>query len=365
MAVCLGKSRYIFMTLAVACGGIHADARAEECLSSTDGIAVTCIGQVRQSGLDQLFNNDPAHGRLDSRLADQSWISQEWAAAPFALAAPTSNFSMKMSTVHLGTYADQKMLRRYEEAKALAPDGIILPKPVVGSRNNAFDVWSTLDSSSASLDPGQGVRGGVGADYRLNRNTLLGVSMDFRDGVGNTDVLAEQGRTVAAYFAVKPMSTITFDTTAQWGESAGAASGYGFAAQQNSVQARLRGNWNIERLRFTPTLAFSHGIEHLNASDGGTSTEQNAVTFTPKISRPFALSGGQTLEPFVQYQTELEVGSSDFGTGTTDDVTRSAGAGLTFVDPNAYTLSVTTGVEGINQEQPNLSSRFQLTVPLK
>jgi len=364
MAVCLTKLRVVCVTLAVACVG--SAAQAEDCVTSAEGIAVTCIGQVRQSsGLQHLFANDPARGRLDSRLAGQSWISNEWATAPFALVEPESSFSMKMSAGHLGAYTDQTMLKRYEEAKALAPDGMILPKPVVGPRNTAFDVWTTLDSSSANLNPDQGLRGGVGADYKLSRNTVLGVAMDFRDGVDNTDLVSEHGHTLAAYFAIRPTSALTFDTTAQWGESGGSVSGYGFAAQQNSLQARVRGNWNIDHLRFTPTLAFSQGVEHLNASDGSASTEQKAVTFTPKISRPFALGNGQTLEPFLQYQTELAVGSADYDTGSGDDITRSAGAGFTFVNPNAYTLSVTTGVEGINQEQPNLNSRFQVTVPLR
>ncbi len=364
MAVCY-RNVCVALTMLMIAGGAGSTANADDCLSSTDGIAVTCIGSARQSGLQQLFSNDPAYGRLDSRLAGQSWISNEWAAAPFALSPLDSNFSMKMSTGHLGTFTDQTMLRRFEEAKALAPDGMIMPKPTIGPRNNKFDVWTTLNASSANLAPDQSLRGGVGADYKFNRNTVVGVAMDFRDGVGNSDVLSEHGRTLATYFAYKPAPALTFDTTAQWGQSAGSVSGEGFGAEQNSVQARMRGNWNIDRLKFTPTIAFSHGTEHLNATDGNASATQSAVTVAPRVSRSFTLDGGQTLEPFLQYQTDIAVGSPDFDAGGGSDITRSAGAGVTFINPNAYSLSVTTGVEGINQEQPNVSSKLRVTVPLK
>lgn len=364
MAVCY-RNVCVALTMLMIAGGTVSDARSDDCLSSTDGIAVTCIGQSRQSGLQHLFSNDPAYGRLDSRLAGQSWIANEWAAAPFALSPLSSNFSMRMSTGHLGTFTDQTMLKRFEEAKALAPEGMILPKPTVGPRNNAFDVWSTLNSSSASLDPDHGLRGGVGADYKFNRNAVVGVAMDFRDGVGTSDGLSEHGRTLATYFAYKPVSSLTFDTTAQWGNSAGSMSGAGFGAEQNSLQARVRGNWNIDHLKFSPAIAFSHGSEHLSSSEGDATAKQSAVTVTPRVSRAFTLDGGQTLEPFLQYQTEIAVGSAEFDAGGGSDITRSAGAGVTFVNPNAYSLSVTTGVEGIAQEQPNVSSKLRITVPLK
>lgn len=364
MAVCKRGCYVVFAALAAASLSSLV-AHASDCTGATDGIAVTCIGQVRQSGLDQMFANDPAHGRLDSRLAGQSWISSEWASAPFAWTPSGSSLSMKTSAGHWGTLTDYRTMKRFEEAQALAPEGMILPKPVLGKRSMALDVWSTLDAASANLDPDRGIRGGVGADYKLNPNTVVGIAVDVRDGVGNTDTLSEQGHTLAAYFALRPLPALTFDTTAQWGESGGSAAGQAFGAEQNSLQARLRGNWSIEQLRFTPTLAFSHGIEHLDAAGDALSTEKNAVTFTPRISRPFALDDGKTIEPFLQYQTELAVGSTDLGIAGEDDLTRSAGAGLTFVNPNAYSLSVTTDVEGINQEEPNLRSHLQLTVPLK
>ena len=79
------------------------------------------------------------------------------------------------------------------------PGGLILPKPAAPAATG-FDVWSSLDRRGSEADPNRMLAGNVGADYKITRDTVLGVSVGMREqelAVTSTDV----DHSVAAYFA--------------------------------------------------------------------------------------------------------------------------------------------------------------------
>ena len=336
----------------------HADA----CSSSAAGISVTCVEQYRGSRLNDLIANDPAYGRADSRLNGTAWIGQDWSSVPFALSPADNDWKLRTSSVHWGSYANFTTAKKIEDAKALAPEGFQMPKLATPRANQRFQVWSAMDLNAIDDGAPDGMRGSVGADYRLSPRSVLGIMVDRRSTSASGVSLSEKDQTLATYFALKLNSKMTFDTTAQFGTSQGALSGEAFDAHQSLVQARLRGNWAYGRMQFAPTIALTHGIEHLGVEADGTSQQQSTMTFMPRISRPFKLDDGQTMEPFLQYKSEIPIGAMDLG----NEGLQSLGTGVTFAKPNEYTFSVTTDVQGIAaDEQTNVSSRFQFKVPLK
>ena len=75
--------------------------------------------------------------------------------------------------------------------------------------------------------------------------------------------------------------------------------------------------------------------------------EMSTFSFAPRINHSFALDGGKTIEPFVTYKRQFDLGVQGGEAGMAGLVTDLAGAGLTFTNPNEYSLSVTTDLEGL------------------
>jgi hypothetical protein len=95
--------------------------------------------------------------------------------------------------------------------------------------------------------------------------------------------------------------------------------------------------------------------------------EKSTIALTPRISRPIDLKGGTKLEPFLTLKSALDFGPTESEPGHEGvDTTRGIGGGLTFAKPNAYSLSVTTGIEHTtSSDQSNLNGRVELKLPLR
>jgi len=325
-----------------------------------DGGCSTCTFDERLSHLGEVIYDDPTRGRLESRLENRPWIGQDWASLPIAAKPVDQNFDMAASLQHLGNFEAQRTRQKLEEAKEHGADGLVLPKPVPTS-NVMLDVWSKVEVTGFESIDGEARRGTVGADYKIARNALLGVSAAIRDG---TTTLASDTR-LAAYFAIKPWSPVTLDANAQWGESQ-AITNPSLVTTQSAVTARLKGNFSFEGLRLAPALTVAHGVDEMDVISGRP-VEKSTIALTPRISRPIDLKGGTKLEPFLTLKSALDFGPTESEPGHEGvDTTRGIGGGLTFAKPNAYSLSVTTGIEHTtSSDQSNLNGRVELKLPLR
>ena len=102
------------------------------------------------------------------------------------------------------------------------------------------------------------------------------------------------------------------------------------------------------------------GNAEFAAANGG--AEKSAIILAPKINHSFALGDGKTIAPFVTYKREFDMSTGPEALNTPQ---RSAGAGVTYTDPDAYTFSVTTDVDAATAITPeSMSSKFQLSVPI-
>lgn len=328
---------------------------------ATDGDACsTCALEGRLTHLGDLIDDDPTRGRLEGRLEDKPWIGQNWATLPVAVKPADQNLDVSASLQHLGSYEARRTQQKIEEAKGLAPKGLAIPKPVVAAPT-MLDVWSKVEVTGLESASGETRRSTVGADYKLARGALVGVSAAVRD---ESSTLASDTR-LAAYFAVKPWSPVTFDAKAQWGESH-AVTNPGLVTTQNALTARLKGNFSYDGLRLAPALTVAHGVDEADAISGG-AVEKSTIALTPRVSRPIDLKDGTKLEPFLSLKSALDFGTAADGSGHEGvETTRGIGGGVTFAKPNAYSLSVTTGIEHTtSSDKSNVSGKLELKLPLR
>ena len=312
---------------------IVAPVRAEDCaLQGTDGGDAGCQMpadlnlDVLPPELPALFMHEPA---AEARVPD----TDTGAPLPFAINPAGTGVAARAS---LGTWRDynEKLLaKKLEDAKALAPRQLALPKPAPAP-GPAVDIWSSIDAQGFSPDNSvpaiegsvsRTMRTGAGADYKLSSNTTIGVVAEQASTLGGAGTEPQGDEKLAAYFAFKAAPVLSIDTRTQWEKT-----NAGFAA-------------------------------------GTAAIEKTSIIVAPRVNRQFALDGGKTIEPFLTIKHEMDLdgsapGAAKGGIANVD----SAGAGVTFAKPDAYSLSLTTDVEGVGGVDPAiLKSQLQLKLPLR
>ena len=313
------------------------------------------------SHLGDRFANDISLPRVDSRLADKPWLSQDVSESPALSGAAEASLKLQASTIDWSSFANRKLTRQIEEATRLAQQPLVLPK-APPRQSTGLDVWSSLDIQRSEAEGERAQRGAVGADYKLSRTMIVGAVAGFRD----EDLAAAGGgddQTIAAYFALRPDPRVSLHLRAEHGATAAAAAGDANDTQ-SVASARVTGGLDIGRLKFAPSLTVATGSEHATVAGREIRNDKASVEIAPRLSRPFAMEKGRRLEPFVAVKGRVEVDSGPASSGR--ETTRGIAGGVTLVQPNAYDLSVTTEIEARGDApEPEVKSRLQLKLPLR
>ncbi|HVZ05241.1 hypothetical protein [Hyphomicrobium sp.] len=265
---------------------------------------------------------------LDAVLAEQAgsapsvtsdatpWIAQSDKGIPLNATSSDTGVSLRTSLDDLRNYN----VRTYsiDGTASGAPE---LPK--VATPNLPLDLWTSVDVDGYGSDRDQATRAGIGADYKLSRSASFGISVE-RGNAHAVDTAVEEDSKASAYMTLQATPLLSLDAKTQW--QAGNAE---FAAANGAA-------------------------------------EKTSVVLAPTIKHSFSLGDGTTLSPFVTYQREFDVSESRRALDTAVTPDRSAGAGITYTDPDSYTLSVTTDVESFGEAQADrsVSSKFNLSVPI-
>jgi hypothetical protein len=95
---------------------------------------------------------------------------------------------------------------------------------------------------------------------------------------------------------------------------------------------------------------------------GGEAPNRKSLVIEPRVGTSFALDNGGSIQPYIALKQEFEL---DPGVLSESKVSETAGAGVTVTKPDAYSLNLSTDVEGLGGDAAsNLSSKIQLKVPL-
>ena len=254
------------------------------------------------------------------------WIATDTNDVPATFSTSDTGVSVRTS---LGTLRDYNKrsasptIAQPEFGSAPTPDFTMPSAPV--QRKTKLDVWTNVDLNGYNGSPDQSARTALGADYKLNKATTFGVSVERGDTHTESTPGVVQDQKASAYVTLQATPLLSFDARTQWQTG-------------NAEFAETSG-----------------------------AAEHNSLILAPKINHDFKMDDGTTVSPYLSYQREFDVSTSRKDTvGSSFDATQSVGAGVTYTDPNEYSLSVSAGVDnfGVADEEQSLSSKFQLSVPL-
>lgn len=312
---------------------------------------------------------DSVEAFLASDLAAGRLAAPEWSAAPIVVVPSSEGTGARVQTSlrQVGNYANDRLARRIEEAKPFAPKGLVMPKP--GPRpSTALDVWTSLNIAGLDQDAIAQQKSSLGADYRLSPNSVVGVAVE-KDASPSDKADVLDGRQVATYLALRPAPALALEARALWGETNSAQNGDALATARSGVSATARSEIGFSGLKIAPALTFAHGEERAVFAEATSRSERNTLAVTPRISRPFTLDGGETLEPYATYTSEIDIksGVETDAAGPFFEASRSAGLGLTFAEKDGSSLSIATELEGLEQAAGDRSvkSHLRLKMPLE
>ncbi|WP_045836279.1 autotransporter domain-containing protein [Hyphomicrobium sp. 99] len=300
--------------------------RAEDCVDVQSSTA-----EPDFMGCDQEIQFD-----LDAALAEQSvpaataaptdglpWIALSKGTVPSKFNANDGSVSVRTSLGTLRDYNSQTVSVQRPEYAVADPYTIKLPK-AASAPTTPVDVWSNIDLNGLNGSSGQSSRVGFGADYKISRKASVGLSLERGDARSSSTSGVAQDQKAAAYVTLQAAPMFSIDARTEWEANGGSASSTG-------------------------------------------TSDKSAIILAPKVNHSFSLEGGTTLEPFVTYKRAFDLSTSRKEAADTSFDTTSAGAGVTYTKPDAYSLSVTADVDnlGASTEPQSLSSKFQLSVPLR
>jgi hypothetical protein len=290
-------------------------AHADECLNAVSSTATPdfdlCGSDLPDIDLDAaLADHATAKSSKSAKAADGvPWIVQSEKGIPLSVNSSGSNVSLRTSLDDLRTFNTQNYT-----VDAAGAGALTIPK--ASTANLPVDVWTNVDVNGYQGERDQSTRTGLGVDYKLSRKAVVGVSVERGDARSMSGTEADSK--ASAYVTLQATPLISLDARTQW----------------------------------------QTGNAEFAAANGA--AENSAVILAPKIDHSFELGDGKTISPFVTYKREF-----DMSPGAFNAPERSAGAGVTYKDSDAYTLSVTTDVDAATANAPqSVSSKFKLSVPI-
>lgn len=292
----------------------RADACTTDATSTAACTATPAQTRARRSYIDAARNYELSTESTSDALP---WISQAQPAdaaepAPIAVNPTDAGVNARASLGQIRDYNAKLTAKKIEAAKAFAPKAV-----APAAAQSPIDVWTTFDAQGLEGPVDQTKRAAAGAEYKLTKKTTVGVAAE--RGVTESAIAPSADQKVSATVNYKAAPALSIEAKTQWEE--------------------------------TTTV--------------GAATEKNSVSIAPRVGKKYALEDGKTLEPFVTYRQELGVGAGAVDQTTGFATSQSAGAGLTYAKPDAYSVSVTTDVENVGAKDPaSLNSKLQLKLPI-
>ena len=243
------------------------------------------------------------------------------ATSPPVLLSPSGDdgLSLRTSFARWRDYNAQVTAEKIAAARDLA-GSTLLPVPKSTNAPTALDVWSNIDVTLPETNADSGKRVELGADYKLSRKATAGVAAEVSNSESTGSTLRQDSSKVSAHVAVEVSPLMSINTRTEWEVS-----------DEKSVE-------------------------------GGEASDRKSLIIEPRVGKSFALDNGGTIQPYVGFKQEFDL---DPGALSESKASETAGAGITVTEPDAYSLNLSTNVEGLGGDVPsNLNSKIQLNVPL-
>ena len=243
------------------------------------------------------------------------------ATSPPILLSPSGDdgLSLRTSLARWRDYNAQVTAEKIAAARDLA-GSTLLPVPKSTNAPTALDVWSNIDVTLPETNADSGKRVELGADYKLSRKATAGVAAEVSNSESTGSTLKQDSSKVSAHVAVEVSPLMSINTRTEW---------------------EVPDEMSVE---------------------GGEASDRKSLIIEPRVGKSFALDNGGTIQPYVGFKQEFDL---DPGALSESKASETAGAGITVTEPDAYSLNLSTNVEGLGGDVPsNLKSKIQLNVPL-
>ena len=305
------------IVIALAASAATPSTAAELCSTGVAGVATSCeaaFGLARdlaQGRSDRTLAIDPTKDR--ARRLDGSYGAGD--GAPFAMSGDNDNVNFNTSLKQWGSAFSAADLESLKQAQTLIGGDASLPK-AGKPRAPKFDLWAQGRSQRFIDDGtkrGNAVTTTLGADYRWDRNLLIGGMVQL-DGSHQTilaspDATAGSAYLAGPYLAYRLSPNVVLDAKAAWGtahdSAASGAANIDLTANRMLSGARLTGQWgwNAWQLSQSGAVTYfdetSHGIAPMQASSAGITR----FSVGPELKRHIDTGNGASIEPFAFFRS--------------------------------------------------------------
>lgn len=290
--------------------------------------------------------SDFSEGRATARSVGNAWIPSDWNSVPFMFVPSEAQYSVRASLTHLVAFGRQNSSER--DSKIRDSLGFHGPSQLSGYKNPLLDVWATLDFG-AQASNGL-VRGRLGADFAMRRNSAVGLTIERGELTNGDDVR------LATYFEQRAPTGWIWGLQGGWGN--------GYVEDQNALvsntyfNAKVARELNFGQVTVAPSTEFATAIRHSSDGISGTSSTSGTIILASRLSRSFDIEDRARLEPYVVIKQAIDTGEGEPSSHTLE-------SGLKLDAPSHFSLRASTAVENSKpSEAPAVSSRFELQVPL-
>ena len=267
--------------------------------------------------------------------------------------------------------ADQATLK-----KAAETSGQSLPLPQMPQKAvQKFDIWAEGRREVYGQDPtkqGDALTTFVGADYRMNKDLLVGGMVQLDEGRQTVFATpdAAQGTAYLAgpYVAYRVTPHVLLDAKTAWGAAADTAitgaNTMAYGTERMLSEAKLSGQWGWRGWN----LNQSGAVTYLDESSYGiaglqdTSVGMTRLSVGPELKRSFQTGEKTSIEPFAFFKSSVDVTDADLvDTGVMNTV----GGGLTLANPDSFNVRATADYsENTSGTTPGVGTgKVQINVP--
>jgi hypothetical protein len=256
----------------------------------------------------------------------------------------------------------------------------------------SFDVWieahfSQYRAQAANVgDDGSFGLVYVGADYLVTSSILLGALIQF-DWMSENATTATNssangnGWMAGPYLSVRLSPNLFFDTRAAWGTSSNRVNPFGtyedgFATHRWLAHAKLTGNWNVDKIRITPSVGFTYieenqhsYVDTLGILIPSQTVALGRLSFGPEFAYRYISADGTIYEPHVSITGQWDAVKPDAvlvgGIAVpTDSLFARVQGGIAARWPSGFAVRAAVSYDGLGSDTfSSVGGRLWLNVP--
>ena len=122
---------------------------------------------------------------------------------------------MRTSLATWRDYNVRDAMKTIDTSTPASPSDLVLPRAPALPKS-PLDIWSSVDLQGYQGSGSESMRAGVGADYKINRATTVGVLAERGDAKERAGRAWSRTSKMAAYVTLQAMPMLSLDARTEW-----------------------------------------------------------------------------------------------------------------------------------------------------